>query len=139
VNAIQKVRTYGFAIIAVLGFLAFLVGGPRAEIVNESRIDWAGTAQSINSRNSANNNNTSGAPQQTVVNGWTTIDWLELISEQIFEMEQSNHSRTSHDNRVPTLLLLLLLGASLDWATKGIHLENRKVHSELASDEASKL
>ena len=51
--------------------------------MNQSqRIDWEDIASSINPRNRLNNdNNTSSTPQQTVVNGWITNDWLMLISD----------------------------------------------------------
>lgn len=45
---------------------------------------------------------TEGAPQQEVVNGWTTIEYLNLLSKQ---QEQSSE-------RLDALLLLALLGGS---------------------------
>jgi hypothetical protein len=54
-----------------------------------------------------NNAATDGAPQQDVVNGWTTIDYLELLSVQ---QEES-------DNRRDTLLLLALVGGAFGLAT----------------------
>lgn len=45
--------------------------------------------------------------QQEVVNGWTTIEYLNLLSEQ---QEQSN-------NRLDALLLLALLGGAVARAT----------------------
>ncbi len=47
-----------------------------------------------------NNGSTEGAPQQEVVNGWTTIAYLELLSEQ---QERS-------DNRRDGLLVVGLVG-----------------------------
>ena len=57
---------------------------------------------SIEAMDDANNLMTEGAPQQEVVNGWTTIEYLNLLSKQ---QEQSN-------NRLDALLLLALLGGS---------------------------
>ena len=93
----------------------------------------------INNRNRANNANASGAPQQTVVNGWTTIDWLELISEQLNEMPQENQVTAGIDERVPTLLLLLVLGACFEWATKGIRLEDKVTEKEMSVENSEGL
>jgi hypothetical protein len=57
----------------------------------------------IASVDNANNQDTTGAPQQDVVNGWTTIDYLELLSVQ---QEESN-------NRRDFLLVLLVSGVAI--------------------------
>lgn len=115
-NKIQKIRLIGFGVLATLSILIFLVGGPRDSFGSTEQGNWEAVAESINSRNRINNSNTSGAPQQTVVNGWTTVDWLELISEQV---------QTNVDRRVPALLLLLVVGACFEWATKDLKLEKK--------------
>jgi hypothetical protein len=53
----------------------------------------------IESIDDLNNESTAGAPQQEVVNGWTTIEYLNLLSTQ-----QEHES-----NRRDALLLLILL------------------------------
>ena len=53
----------------------------------------------IESIDDLNNESTAGAPQQDVVNGWTTIEYLNLLSTQ-----QEHES-----NRRDALLLLILL------------------------------
>jgi hypothetical protein len=63
---------------------------------------------SIESADDANNERTEGAPQQAVVNGWTTIEYLNLLSTQL---EQS-------DDRRDALLLVGLLGAAAAIATR---------------------
>jgi len=133
---LQKIRLIGFACIGVLALIIFLSGNSsQNDYEPASAINWETTAESINSRNRANNNNASGAPQQTVVNGWTTIDWLELISEQLHQ----NQVATSTDNRVAILLLLLVLGACFEWATKGLQLEDKTVKKELVIENGESL
>jgi hypothetical protein len=68
---------------------------------------FASERSSIEAMDDANNLRAEGAPQQEVVNGWTTIEYLNLLSEQ---QEQSN-------NRLDALLLLALLGGSVALAT----------------------
>lgn len=128
-NKMTKIRTVGFVVIATLGLIIFLSSG-RNNNVYTSQINWEETARSINNRNNINNNNASGAPQQTVVNGWTTINWLELISEQIYDISYHDSSQPNADNRIPTLLLLFLLGACLNWITKDLQLGERKTGIE---------
>lgn len=68
---------------------------------------FASERSSIEATDDLNNLRAEGAPQQEVVNGWTTIEYLSLLSEQ---QEQSN-------NRLDALLLLALLGGSVALAT----------------------
>ena len=60
---------------------------------------FADTRDEIESIDDLNNESTEGAPQQEVVNGWTTIEYLNLLSTQ---QEHEN-------NRRDALLLLILL------------------------------
>lgn len=137
---LQKIRLIGFSCIGALAIIIFLLGGPSQNVYESAQgIDWEDTAESINLRNHINNENASGAPQQTVVNGWSAIDWLELISEQLNELPQQNQVTTTIDNRVSLLLLLLVLGACLEWATKGIQLEDEKVKQEIAVESSKNL
>jgi hypothetical protein len=57
-----------------------------------------------------NQGRTEGAPQQTVVNGWTARDLLELTAKQGAE---------ARDHRPAALLSLLVLGLCLALATSG--------------------
>lgn len=137
---LQKIRLIGFSCIGALALIIFLLGGPSQNVYETAQeINWEDTAELINTRNHVNNENASGAPQQTVVNGWTTIDWLELISEQLNELPQHNQVTTNIDNRVSSLLLLLVLGACLEWATKGIQLEDKKIKQEIAVESSKNL
>lgn len=70
---------------------------------------FASERSSIEATNNANNLLAEGAPQQEVVNGWTTIEYLNLLAKQ---QEQSN-------NRLDALLLLALLGGSVALVTSG--------------------
>jgi hypothetical protein len=137
---LQKIRLIGFGCIGVLALIIFLSGGPSQNDHEPlSGINWEDTVESIDNRNRTNNANASGAPQQTVVNGWTTIDWLELISEQLNELPHQNQVTTNIDNRVPSLLLLLVLGACFEWATKGIQLEDKAAKKEMAVEDSKNL
>ena len=60
---------------------------------------FADARDEIESIDDLNNESTAGAPQQEVVNGWTTIEYLNLLSTQ---QEHEN-------NRRDALLLLILL------------------------------
>jgi hypothetical protein len=63
----------------------------------------------IEAINDSNNARTEGAPQQTVVNGWTTIDYLQLLAEQSDEMA----SASVRDDRPGAMLGLCVAGIAL--------------------------
>jgi len=124
----NKIRKIGFIVISVLALLVFMFGGNYSQNQQvDSMINWEDVSWSINNRNSVNNGNASGAPQQQVVNGWTTNDWLELISEQLNEISRVGAPTSGVDNRVARLLLLLVLGACLDWSTRGVQIGEREL------------
>ena len=134
-NKIQKIRLVVFGAIAAFALVIVLFGAPTQDVsAPVDGLDWDAVASSINTRNSANNRNASGAPQQTVVNGWTTIDWLETISEQLHILPQQN-STIHTDNRVPFLLVLLVVGACFEWATKDIKTDENTVVKETVEEQ----
>lgn len=68
---------------------------------------YAHLRSNIEQTNDANNASTEGAPQQEVVNGWTTIEYLRLLSIQ---QEES-------DNRRDALFLLAVVGGTVGAAS----------------------
>lgn len=97
-------RRIGLGVIALLGLLVWLLGAPSSysSSGHEDRI------AEIKSVDEENNEGAEGAPQQDVVNGWTTNRYLELLAEDSF---------ATRDPRPAALLLLLLLAGCLAWAT----------------------
>lgn len=96
------------AVLVVIGAVgAFLLFQPDT---SGSEISYAEQREAIAEADDANNDRTEGAPQQAVVNGWTTIDQLELLSIQ---QEESDIRREQSDNRRDALLLLLVVGVAL--------------------------
>lgn len=61
----------------------------------------------IESDDDGNNELAEGAPQQSVVNGWTANKYLALISMQVEDAEESA------DPRAATLLLLGVIGLAV--------------------------
>ncbi|NPC42946.1 hypothetical protein [Nocardioides sp. zg-1230] len=82
------------ALVAVLAVWAY-TAAPEGGAFADARSD-------IESMDDANNARTEGAPQQEVVNGWTTIEYLNLLSTQ-----------QEHDNDRRDMLLLLMLLSGL--------------------------
>jgi hypothetical protein len=87
-------------VILVLAAIALWFGMAPEDSYEDVRAD-------IESTDDLNNASTDGAPQQAVVNGWTTIDYLELLSIQ---QEES-------DDRRDSLFLLALVGGAVGMAT----------------------
>lgn len=99
-----RVRLIGSAVIAALALLTLVAFAPdiNADSSAERAATWI--------EDSANQENTAGAPQQQVVNGWTGNALLDLISEQLDE-------QTSPDQRPVALLTLGILLLALIAAT----------------------
>jgi len=95
----------GLVVVGAVG--AFLLLQPDS---SDSEISYAEHREAIAAVDDANNESTEGAPQQAVVNGWTTIDQLELLSVQ---QEESEIRRGQSDRRRDALLLLLVVGVAL--------------------------
>lgn len=100
-----RVRVIGSALIAALAVLTLAFLGP----------DGAGSSHSVQrvviwADDNVNQENTAGAPQQTVVNGWTGNALLDLISKQLDEAAAPDH-------RPATLLMLAVLLLALSTAT----------------------
>lgn len=100
-----RVRVLGSVAIALLAVLTLAFADPESDATNTSSdrmIIWMD--------DSVNQENTAGAPQQTVVNGWTGNALLDAISQQLDEQGQSDH-------RLAMLLTLAVLLLALNAAT----------------------
>lgn len=97
-----RLRTAGFVVLALaaLGVLVALAPDGTSFDVAAARLDQA-----------LNEERTEGAPQQQVVNGWATVDMLEIIAHRAV------------DERVPALLTIGVLaicwaGLTSHWAPR---------------------
>lgn len=96
------------ALVAILAVF-WLASGPEDTSFADARDE-------IESMDDLNNESTAGAPQQEVVNGWTTIEYLNLLSTQ-----------QEHENNRRDALLLLMLVSGLAAYTHH-HLKSRYAH-----------
>lgn len=99
---------------AVMGWVRIVAGLVLAGVAllvwfdaAPSDTTFADERSSIEATDDGNNLLAEGAPQQEVVNGWTTIEYLNLLSKQ----------QELSDNRLDALLLLALLGGSVALVT----------------------
>ncbi|WP_344249157.1 hypothetical protein [Isoptericola hypogeus] len=103
------VRRIGFGMLAIAAATVFFVAAPESVDTG----GHAGEVASIEAEDDLNNASAEGAPQQAVVNGWTTNRYLGLLTDQMDDQLQ----RPVGDPRLPALLLVLVLGACLHWGT----------------------
>jgi hypothetical protein len=98
-------RIGALALVAAALFVWFSMA-PEAP----KKLDHGSAVAAIESEDDGNNVLASGAPQQAVVNGWTSNDYLKLISEQL----DANGSRQQvRDVRPSALLVLGVAGIAL--------------------------
>lgn len=100
-----RIRLAGSVAIALLAILGLALLGPDSDATDSSSdrmVIWMD--------DSLNQENATGAPQQTVVNGWTGNALLDTISQQL------DHQRRS-DHRIAVLLTLGVLLLALNAAT----------------------
>jgi hypothetical protein len=71
--------------------------------------DHASQIAAIEANDNVNNASTAGAPQQAVVNGWTTIDYLQLLAQQSDELA----SGSVRDDRPTAMIGLCVAGIAL--------------------------
>lgn len=103
-------RRVGFSVLALAAVVIFFAGRPDSVEVN----DHSFSRISIESDDDANNSRTQGAPQQQVVNGWTTNAYLRLISQQLDQVG----ALVPIDERPAALLLLGVLALTLQFGTQ---------------------
>ena len=107
---VQLVRWIGLGVLAVVAVITFVVATPG----DVKGVDNSAMITLIEADHDANNARADGAPQQQVVNGWTTHSYLTLLSSQLDEIASTN---PPVDHRTPALLLILVLAATLHFAT----------------------
>jgi hypothetical protein len=83
-------------------------------------LSYPGRIVTIDTEDSLNQLSADSAPQQAVVNGWTTRDYLKLIAEQ-----NTEHSMIGYVT-VSTLLILIVV----------VLRQNRRLRAEPVSPEA---
>lgn len=113
------IRLVGFAVLALAALLVFFVGAPSGVEIDAPQAS-TGARLAIDGNHTLNNRSAQGAPQQSVVNGWTSNAYLELISEQLDEVTAHAHAaglRSETDRRPAGLLLIGVLGMFFHLAT----------------------
>lgn len=97
-------RLIGTTLLALAALLVMALAGPDTVSSSGSEFDRS----RIWSDEEANQSRTSGAPQQQVVNGWTTNEFLGLMSEQLDQV-----GAATVDHRPAGLLLIVVLQVGL--------------------------
>ena len=118
---VAVVRTLGYVVLAAAAAVSFVVLAPKP-VTSEYAVPSATTYESLISSvladDAFNNTRTQGAPQQTVVNGWTARDLLTIIAKQNADILRAqgavvdatgNLQTQPFDQRVPALLLIGVL------------------------------
>lgn len=103
------VRRIGAVLLACAAVFVWFAMAPE----EPTTFDSEGALSLIQAEDDANNELTDGAPQQTVVNGWTANQLLELL------VRQNSTAPTPADDRPAALLALGVLGIALIGATGG--------------------
>ena len=121
-------RPLGFIALASMAIVVWFaiapsVAGDRPDV--PSAAQYERLISRALSDNEANDARTDSAPQQQVVNGWVARDLLSIIAKanaDILEaaaIADSNRSASSaSDQRVPTLLVLLIVAVAWDGLTR---------------------
>lgn len=99
------VRRIGATILIVAALAVWFGMAPDSDAAPNN----SSAVASIEAEDDANNALAEGAPQQTVVNGWTTINYLNLLSEQVDEAAAPE----TGDQRTTAMLGLCVLGIAL--------------------------
>lgn len=120
-NADHLQAVLGFLVLAGAAAAAFVYFAPTP-VVSDYAVPSASTYASLISAvladDAANNLRTEGAPQQTVVNGWTARDLLTVIAKQNADnlraqgavVDATGNLQTQpFDQRIPALLLIAVL------------------------------
>ena len=104
-----KIRLIGSLVIALAAVVVLVTAGPSPVEAGDARVDRT----TIWVEDESNQSRTEGAPQQTVVNGWTGNALLDLISEQLDDVA----APAEVDNRPAALLTLGVLLLALATVT----------------------
>lgn len=109
------VRSVGFAVIAVAAIAVTILGAPESpDPISTDTFERQITVALEDYE--SNDANTSGAPQQQVVNGWVARDLLTILTQQTNAVLAASQTSAS-DPRIPLLLLLLVFAVALHAAT----------------------
>jgi hypothetical protein len=101
------IRRIAYVLIALAAIAVWVFMAPEPSDVPTAGA-YSSKVKTIEDMNDANNAYTEGAPQQEVVNGWTSIEYLNLISAQLNKLPA--HVTPPVDERPAALLGLLVLG-----------------------------
>lgn len=121
-----QIRVLGFVLLGLAAVGAWVGLAPRV-VFDQPNLPSATQYETLISKaladDATNNLLTSGAPQQTVVNGWTAKDLLTIIAKEQADLlraqgaiVESNGNLTTQpfDERIPALLLIGVL--AICWA-----------------------
>lgn len=108
-TAVAIIRHVGAVVLVAAAATVWFTMEPEAP----ATLDHSVEAAAIEVEDDANNELTDGAPQQTVVNGWTTNAYLALISSQ---MDAASRP-APRDDRPAAMLGLCVVGIAFLIAT----------------------
>ena len=120
-NAVRKLGAILIALAAVVVWFAMAPGSTSEPTLDAETS--ASAIESIMTNDVVDQGRAEGAPQQAVVNGWTSRDLLEVLAKQ------GAVSGAEDDNRPAALLLLAVIGVALILFTSGIE-ETRAVPAQ---------
>ena len=122
----QPIRIAGFLMVVAAAVAVFIVLAPK-HVTDTATLPSATQYETLISQaladDTSNNLRTSGAPQQTVVNGWTAKDLLTIIAKENADLlkaqgavvDASGALQTNpFDERIPALLLIGVIAVA--WA-----------------------
>lgn len=111
VPLVRLVRTVWLATVAVVLAVVFFSTAPLDDAGNDA-LSWDSLVEAAQSRHDLNEENTSGAPQQAVANGWHTTELLELQITQATGLAEDSRdlARAQTDGMVTIAALVLILG-----------------------------
>lgn len=115
------VRRIGAALIAVTAILIAVWGAPRIEESSTPGTPSYASIENVLARQAANEVTAHSAPQQQVVNGWATVDMLEVVAKEIVdlsaELDETLTRTQLVDHRPVWLITLGVIGLALGLAT----------------------
>lgn len=127
-DRLLNVRRIGATVLAAVALIVSFAAGPQGSD-DATPVDYARLLEIARSDYDANNERTSGAPQQQVVNGWFARDVLSLQVLQLSDLLAASEPSPT-DHRLPLLGLLAVLAICLYAATSP---PNRRSHADGAT------
>jgi len=117
-DALITVRRVGAIVLAVAALIVTLAAGPSGAD-SATPVDYTRLLDIARSDYDSNNDRTSGAPQQQVVNGWFARDALSLQVLQLDDLLSQNEPPPA-DDRIMLLGLIAVLAICLYAATSPV-------------------